>query len=90
MTEVSDSDKALNQALWAVMNERFTDAAAAELWSRPEAVWGLFAVPERELGVLGSSTVSMSWSWPAVPPTSPRGWPEPAPGRWPWTSRTSS
>jgi len=54
MTEVSESDKALNQALWAVMNERFTDAAAAELWSRPEAVWGLFAVPERELGVLGS------------------------------------
>ena len=53
MTEVSDSDKALNRALWAVMNERFTDAAAEDMWSRPEAVWGLFAVPERELGVLG-------------------------------------
>ena len=53
MTEVRDSDKALNRALWAVMNERFTDAAADELWVRPDAVWGLFAVPERDLGVLG-------------------------------------
>jgi len=53
MTEVRDSDKALNQALWAVMNERFTDGAADELWSRPSAVWGLFEVPERDLDVLG-------------------------------------
>src|SRR6188508_1057491 len=53
MTEVRDSDKALNRALWAVMNERFTDAAAEDLWLRPDAVWGLFAVPERDLGVLG-------------------------------------
>jgi len=28
MAEVSDSDKALNRALWAVVNERFTDGAA--------------------------------------------------------------
>src|SRR3954451_18480957 len=35
------------------MNERFTDAAADEMWVRPEIVWGLFAVPERDLGVLG-------------------------------------
>src|SRR4051812_12724928 len=53
MTEVADPDKALNRALWAVMNERFTDAAAEELWLRPGAVWGLFAVPELDLGVLG-------------------------------------
>ncbi|MGB0101267.1 MAG: class I SAM-dependent methyltransferase, partial [Nocardioides sp.] len=43
------------QALWAVMNERFTDAAAEERWRRSEPVWGLFAVPERELGVLGAA-----------------------------------
>ncbi|HET9419674.1 MAG TPA: class I SAM-dependent methyltransferase [Nocardioides sp.] len=48
-----DSDKALNRALWAVMNERFTDASAVDMWSRPDPVWGLFAVPERELGVVG-------------------------------------
>ena len=53
MAEVRGSDKALNQALWSVMNERFTDAAAEALWLRPDTVWGLFATPERELGVLG-------------------------------------
>lgn len=46
-------ETALNRALWAVMNERFTDAAAEQLWVRPEPAWGLFAVPERDLGVLG-------------------------------------
>ncbi len=35
------------------MNERFTDAAADEMWARPQVVWGLFAVPELDLGVLG-------------------------------------
>ena len=54
MAEVWGSDKSLNQALWAVMNERFTDAAAEDLWLRPDTVWGLFAIPERELGVLGT------------------------------------
>jgi SAM-dependent methyltransferase len=53
VTEVRASEIALNRALWAVMNERFTDAAADEMWVRPEIVWGLFAVPERDLGVLG-------------------------------------
>jgi SAM-dependent methyltransferase len=44
---------ARNQALWSVVNERFTDAAADEMWARPEVVWGLFSIPEHELGVLG-------------------------------------
>src|SRR3954449_3985019 len=35
------------------MNERFTDGAAEEMWARSDVVWGLFAVPERELDVLG-------------------------------------
>jgi SAM-dependent methyltransferase len=47
------SEIALNRALWAVMNERFTDAAAEDMWGQPEPVWGLFATPERDLGVLG-------------------------------------
>ena len=47
------AELALNQELWAIMNERFTDAAADQMWARDEPVWGLFAVPERELGVLG-------------------------------------
>ena len=53
MTEVRDPDKALNRSLWAVINERFTDAAAEDLWSRPGPTWGLFAVPEQDLDVLG-------------------------------------
>jgi SAM-dependent methyltransferase len=53
VAEVWSSDKALNQALWAVVNERFTNAAAEAEWLRPDPVWGLFATPERELGVLG-------------------------------------
>jgi SAM-dependent methyltransferase len=44
---------ALNRALWAVVNERFTDVAAEDMWQRPEVVWGLFGLPERDLGVLG-------------------------------------
>jgi SAM-dependent methyltransferase len=47
------SEIALNRALWAVMNERFTDAAAEEMWVRREIVWGLFGVSERDLDVLG-------------------------------------
>ena len=53
MTDGRASEIALNRALWAVMNERFTDAAAEDMWARPDVVWGLFAVPERDLGVLG-------------------------------------
>ena len=53
MSDVRASEIALNRALWAVVNERFTDAAAADMWSRHDVVWGLFAVPEEDLRVLG-------------------------------------
>ena len=53
MSDVRADEIALNRALWAVVNERFTDAAADEMWARPEPVWGLFAVPERDVDVLG-------------------------------------
>ncbi|WP_416955290.1 class I SAM-dependent methyltransferase [Nocardioides sp. T5] len=35
------------------MNERYTDAAAESMWRRAEMMWGLFAVPEAQAGVLG-------------------------------------
>jgi SAM-dependent methyltransferase len=53
MTDGRASEIAVNRALWAVVNERFTDAAAEDLWAAQEMAWGLFGVPERELGVLG-------------------------------------
>ena len=51
MTEVRAAALARNQALWALVNERFTDAAAEDMWAREQMVWGLFAVPERDLGI---------------------------------------
>ena len=53
MTDPRASERALNRALWAVVNERFTDDAAEAMWARRDVVWGLFAVPEHDLGVLG-------------------------------------
>ncbi len=53
MTGGRADEVALNRALWTVVNERFTHAAADQQWSLGEPVWGLFAVPDRSLGVLG-------------------------------------
>ncbi|MGV1007032.1 MAG: class I SAM-dependent methyltransferase [Dermatophilaceae bacterium] len=53
MADPRPAEIALNRAVWAVMNERFTDAAAPQMWTRPDFVWGLFAMPDRDLGVLG-------------------------------------
>ena len=36
-----------------MVNERFTDAAADDMWAGADVRWGLFGVPDRDLGVLG-------------------------------------
>ena len=46
-------DVALNRALWTLVNAEFTDARADRAWAAEEVAWGLFGVPERELGALG-------------------------------------
>jgi SAM-dependent methyltransferase len=48
------SDLAVNRALWTVVNAEFTDADAYRAWAAEDFVWGVFAAPERELGVLGN------------------------------------
>ena len=53
MSDVRTCQIALNRALWAVMNERFTDAAAKDMWARLDVVWGLFAAREQDLDILG-------------------------------------
>ncbi len=53
MTEDRPAEIAANRELWAIVNERYTDAAAESMWRRTEMAWGLFAVPEEQLGVLG-------------------------------------
>jgi SAM-dependent methyltransferase len=47
------ADLARNRALWALVNAQFTDEHAARAWAAGELTWGLFGVPERDLGVLG-------------------------------------
>jgi SAM-dependent methyltransferase len=44
---------ACNRALWTVVNAEFTDEDADRAWAAEEITWGLFRVPERDLGVLG-------------------------------------
>jgi SAM-dependent methyltransferase len=48
-----DDDLARNRALWTAVNAAFTDADAERAWAAEEITWGLFRVPERDLGVLG-------------------------------------
>jgi SAM-dependent methyltransferase len=49
----ADSDVAVNRALWTLVNAEFTDGRAQDAWAATELTWGLFDVPEHELGVLG-------------------------------------
>jgi SAM-dependent methyltransferase len=47
------ADIARNRALWTIVNSQFTDEDADRAWAAKEVTWGLFHVPERDLGVLG-------------------------------------
>jgi SAM-dependent methyltransferase len=49
----SPEDLAANIAGWTESNAQYTDAAAAAAWARSEFAWGVFAVPESEIGCLG-------------------------------------
>jgi 2-polyprenyl-3-methyl-5-hydroxy-6-metoxy-1,4-benzoquinol methylase len=44
---------ARNRALWTIVNGEFTDEDASRAWDAEQITWGLFQVPERDLGVLG-------------------------------------
>jgi len=39
--------------LWSVVNAQFTDADAVERWAEGAVTWGLFRIPEADLGLLG-------------------------------------
>jgi SAM-dependent methyltransferase len=47
------SDLEANVAYWTRRNAEYTDASAARAWAKEEITWGLYAVPEASLGVLG-------------------------------------
>jgi SAM-dependent methyltransferase len=42
-----------NRAVWSVVNADFTDGDAEARWSASDMRWGLFGIPETELGLLG-------------------------------------
>jgi SAM-dependent methyltransferase len=44
---------ARNRALWTQTNAEYTDGAAERAWSDRPFTWGVFGVPEAELGALG-------------------------------------
>ena len=53
-TALSEQDYvARNRELWTQTNAEYTDEQARLAWSEEEITWGIFGVPEQELGVLG-------------------------------------
>ena len=42
-----------NREAWTRSNRDYTDAAARDAWAQEEITWGMFGVPEAEIGVLG-------------------------------------
>jgi SAM-dependent methyltransferase len=46
------SDLERNRDLWTQTNVEYTDAAAQRAWAQDEIDWGVWGVPEAELGVL--------------------------------------
>jgi ubiquinone/menaquinone biosynthesis C-methylase UbiE len=48
----SPEDLARNRELWTRANEEYADAPAESSWASEEISWGIWSVPERQLGAL--------------------------------------
>src|SRR5258708_27112203 len=48
-----DRDAAVNRAAWSAVNAEYAADHAMRAWRAGEFGWGIFDIPERELGVLG-------------------------------------
>jgi SAM-dependent methyltransferase len=46
-------DVATNRELWTQANSEYTDEHAGRAWTAEDITWGIFNVPEQQLGVLG-------------------------------------
>jgi SAM-dependent methyltransferase len=53
VSPVAGADLSHNRALWTIVNSEFTDEHADRAWAAEEITWGLFQIPDRDLGVLG-------------------------------------
>lgn len=42
-----------NRDVWTRSNANYTDASAHDAWAKPEISWGMFGVPEAEVGAFG-------------------------------------
>jgi ubiquinone/menaquinone biosynthesis C-methylase UbiE len=49
----SADDLAANVGAWTRRNAEYLDGAAAAAWAQEEIAWGMFQIPESELGILG-------------------------------------
>jgi SAM-dependent methyltransferase len=49
----SSEDIQRNVEIWTTANAEYTDRAARESWGRPLIAWGIWGIPESEVGVLG-------------------------------------
>jgi len=70
--------------LWTIVNADFSDEDAYRAWAAEQITWGLFRVPERDLGVLGDvaglDVVELGCGTAYL-----SGWPGRVPGRLAWT-----
>jgi SAM-dependent methyltransferase len=61
----SSDDLARNVEIWTRANAHYTGSAARESWAQEEITWGIWGVPEGELGVLGDvhglDVVELGW-----------------------------
>jgi ubiquinone/menaquinone biosynthesis C-methylase UbiE len=53
MSGPDEDSVAANVAQWTETNAEFTDQAAERSWNDPELKWGVFGIPESEVGCLG-------------------------------------
>src|SRR6185437_11238947 len=51
--EAGADEVAANRELWTQANSEYTDEHAYRAWSAEDFSWGIFNVPEEQLGVLG-------------------------------------
>jgi SAM-dependent methyltransferase len=42
----------INRAAWTQKNAEYTDSTATKAWNEPEITWGMWSIPEAEIGVL--------------------------------------
>lgn len=47
------TDAAVNADLWRHVNQQYTDQQADEMWSRPDIGWGIFSIPDSDVGAIG-------------------------------------